>query len=283
MAHEVEFTSQIDTFHDLCTKTLQILVIGVINRLEKPFKSMRRINWGLVDILGDPSPYTGQLLDELSDIIPSYRQILSTIYFRNFCTKLALEVLDKFVGYILKQKKITMVGAEQLLVDCDVILPMMHNLSHIGLSSGEEKPSILQAHLSVVSTKMNYIQVILKLLRVEEPILNESFKLLWPEGKPSDLQLIKEIRIGRDVSLLQGTKLAGDKAIKSMGNVVNKVGEVTGAKVVTTTVTSTAKDAVSGLASGMKSMGSGMKSAMGGLLSGDLFGDNSKSNSKKPK
>jgi len=262
---------------DLCTKTVKILVTGVIFRLETPFKSMRRINWGTISVLGDESAYVGLLASEIGEILPSFRRILSTIYFRNFCTKLALETLEKFVGYILRQKKISPVGAEQLLVDCDALTPIMQNIMHIGLGPDDEKPAIPQAHINVVVSKSNYIDVILKLLRLEDSVLDQSFLLMWPDGKPADLQLIKEIRAGRDVSLLQGTKMAGDKAIKSMGNVVNKVGEVTGAKV----VTNTAKDAVSGIASGMKSVGSGMKSAMGGLLSGDIFSGGSES--KKPK
>lgn len=270
LADDVEFSRQIDSYMDLCTKTVHVLVIGVIKRLEEPFKSMRRINWGTIQVLGDQSSYTFLLSEELQKLIPDYRRILSTLYFRSFCSKLAVEVLEKFLGYILRQKKITQVGAEQLMVDCDALLPMCQHISLMGLSPTDPKPPILQAHLNVVTVKVNYIEAILKLLRLDDSILDESFKLLWPDGKPSDLQLLKEIRGGRDVSLLQGTKMEADRAMKKMTGVVNKVGEVTGAKVVT-----------GGLASGMKSMGSGMKSAMGGLLSGDLFGDREKSSAVK--
>ena len=55
MASEVDFNINIDKFHDLCSKTIQILVVSVINRLEIPFKAMRRINWGSVETLGETS------------------------------------------------------------------------------------------------------------------------------------------------------------------------------------------------------------------------------------
>lgn len=115
LSSEVEFSTQIDTFMDLCTKSVNMLVVGVLYRLETPFKSMRRINWGTVETLGDESQYTHLIKDELRLIVPDYRKILSILYFRSFCTKLAIEILEKFLGYILRQKKISKVGAEQVL------------------------------------------------------------------------------------------------------------------------------------------------------------------------
>ena len=57
---------------------------------------MRRINWGAVESLGDTSEYVALLEGELGVIIPTYKGILSATYFKNFCTKLALEVLFPF-------------------------------------------------------------------------------------------------------------------------------------------------------------------------------------------
>jgi hypothetical protein len=77
---------------------------------------MRKINWGAVEVLGDVSGYVTSLESELEGLVPTYRGILSATYFRNFCSKLAVELLDKYLGYIKRQKKINAIGIHLMLV-----------------------------------------------------------------------------------------------------------------------------------------------------------------------
>lgn len=203
---EVEFMSPVDTFCDLCNKATAILIAGAMNRIEKgSFRSFRGTNWGIVtehDMhVGTESKYIGQLSQDLSSLIPDHRKILSVTYYRNFCTKLSVAILDKFRAYLLRQKRISPFGARQLLIDCDAMLHIVSNLGNIGLLPGDEQTPILPASLKIISERMIYIQIILKLIQLDEAVLDSSFRVMLPNGKAEDLKLIKEIRNGRDLSV----------------------------------------------------------------------------------
>ena len=216
----------------------------------------------------------------MAAIIPTFKGILSGTYFKNFSTKLGLDVLDKYFGYIMRQKKISQIGAQQLLVDCDKMEPFVHNISKLGLDSDSPLEPVPKAHITVVSAKLEHIRRTLKLLQVDEGILDKTFSLIWSDGKPADLALIKEIRHGRSNNVID----VGTKEVKQALNTVregfSKVGEVTGAKAVTSTMKSTAKEAVGGI----KDAGRALKNVMGdtfsALTSGNIFGDGKKDTKK---
>jgi vacuolar protein sorting-associated protein 53 len=206
LEEEVEFMSPVDTFLDLCNKALAILIAGAMNRIEKgSFRLFRGTDWGIVaerDLhVGTESKYIGQLNQDLSSLIPDHRKILSATYYRNFCTKLSVGILDKFRAYLLRQKKISPFGARQLLIDCDAMLSIVSSLSNIGFRPGDEETPILPASLKVISDRMTYIQILLKLMQLDEAVLDSSFRVMLPDGKAEDLKLIKEIRHGRDLSV----------------------------------------------------------------------------------
>jgi hypothetical protein len=130
-----------------------------------------------------------------------------------------------------------------------------------------------------VSIHINKIETILKLIRTDDDALEETFRLMWTDGKPEDLKFIKDIKAGRSNPILP---TSASHALNTVAGAVGKVGEVTGAKAVTSSMTNTAKMGVEGL----KQFGHATKTAFGdfatSMLTGNILGDSKKASSSQP-
>lgn len=86
-AGEIDFTEQVDAFHDLVAHAIKTLVSGMEGNLEPAIKVMQSINWGGLTMVGEESSYVHQCHDILRSTIPTIREILSSMYFKSFCDK----------------------------------------------------------------------------------------------------------------------------------------------------------------------------------------------------
>lgn len=180
---------------DLIASTTKVIVAGVLERMDPAFKAMRKINWSNVDSVGDDSPYVKDLRVVLNVAIPRVRDHMSAAYFRNFCTKMATGVLDKLNTTILKLKRVAKAAGGQLLLDLNGIKELMLKLPLLKLpDNAPNKPVIGAPYVQCVKNSAAKIEIILKLVCVEESILDEVFKDLWPDGTEADLQSIKRIK-----------------------------------------------------------------------------------------
>lgn len=154
LIEKVDFSTEIDAFNDFvafalkvlisgmltvclsvclcfCTYPSPILTIGIMDRLEPAFKAMMTIPWATLAQVGEESQYCYQISAVLKDCIPKIRDALSSTYFNNFCTKLSTEILVKYLDNISKQKRISEMASQQLLLDLynlKTILLLLHTL-----------------------------------------------------------------------------------------------------------------------------------------------------------
>jgi hypothetical protein len=66
--------------------------------------------------------------------VPSVRDILSPLYFRNFCDKFAAGFLTTFYELVVGQKRISEMGTQQLRVDVDALKSLMLRLPLLGMA-----------------------------------------------------------------------------------------------------------------------------------------------------
>ena len=92
---KVDLNSEVDAFMDLVAHAMKVLVSGVMERLEPPFRLMAQTSWGADAQVGEESAYVLQFNVILVDIVPKIRESLSGAYFNTFCTKLASEILQR--------------------------------------------------------------------------------------------------------------------------------------------------------------------------------------------
>ena len=131
-------------------------------------------------------------------------------------------ILHRYLDVIVKQKHISEMATQQLLLDTynmKAVLTQMPTLEQSGGSStGSHRPPT-SMYLKLVNNKIAHIEMILKLVGTPEDMLLERFRIMWPDGQPSDLQLLMS---------LKGTKRNDQQVILEMlglsaaGKMLNK-------------------------------------------------------------
>lgn len=102
---------------------------------------MSAINWGHIDMVGEENQYVRTINTAVLHYVPNCREILSSLYFRNFCDKFAAAFMPAFLTLVLKQRRISEAGTQQLLLDVYNLKKMMLELPRIG--QDEEGPDAI--------------------------------------------------------------------------------------------------------------------------------------------
>jgi hypothetical protein len=82
---------------DVLAFALSTLQAGAMHRLESAFRAMQSVNWASNTMVGEESPYVHQWHSTLQTLLANVRDSLTDTYFRNFCTKLAASILQRYI------------------------------------------------------------------------------------------------------------------------------------------------------------------------------------------
>lgn len=268
LADRVNLKEQGDIFTDLIAFAIGILVSGIAHKQDEPFKVMRRMDWSKVEVVGDDSVYVGQLRAVVAEFMPRMRDSLSPLNFKSLATKMGLAILTRFETIVLSRKKITTVGAEQLLLDLNGIHTFCRDIHNLGLPANSPKRiQIPTVHLSVIGNQAKRVQNILKLVCTEEDQLEHIYDLLMPGGPPELLDNVRQLKQGKDVltSAVGAVGSVGNDFGRAMDKAIDKVGD----KMVDSTTRM-----VGGTAKAMTAVGGTTTRAMGamGETIGSSFG-----------
>jgi hypothetical protein len=132
LSEKVDLQTEVDTFMDLVAHAMKVLVAGVMDRLEPAMRLFVGTNWdGEIDV-GEESSYVLQFHRPLVDFVPKVRQDLTGSYFNSFCTKVATELLERYRDGLMRQKRISESGTQQLLLDAYSIKTLLLQLHTVG-------------------------------------------------------------------------------------------------------------------------------------------------------
>ena len=266
LVSEVNFAPEVDKFMDLIAFTIGVMVAGAVQKMENSFRAIRKINWSNVDSVGDDSPYVKDIRVVLNVRIPRVRDHISAAYFRNFCTKMATSILANFQSTVLRLKRVSKTAGGQLLLDLNSIKELMLRLPLLKFpENGQNKPTIQPSYTAVVRAAASKVEVILKLVCVDEDILEMMFKDLWPDGTESDLMAIRKIKgmgdvinpLNIDDPLYNNFRHELDQGVYEVKRGVQKIGGSIAANPVG-----------KGIKSGVAVVGSGVKVAATGVVGG---------------
>lgn len=195
LVDQVDFASEIDKFMDLIAFTTKVIVAGVLERMDPGFRAMRKVNWSNVETVGDESPYVKDIRTVLNVAVPRVRDHVSPTYFKNFCTRMASAVLEKLHSTVLRLKRVAKTAGGQLLLDLNGVKELMLRLPLIKFpENGANKPVLAAAYAVTVKNAASKLEIVLKLVCVEEDSLDEVFKDLWPDGTEADLLAVRQIK-----------------------------------------------------------------------------------------
>jgi hypothetical protein len=251
LADEINFSGQIDTLNDMVAFTLGILTQGIVQRIYPSFKTMREMNWTLVTGVGDESKYVKEAIAILNQAIPRIRASMSPSYFQSFCMKLVTATLDSLTNNIWKLKRIAQTGAGQLLLDLNGFKEYLLRMPNARLEVGKDPIVISNPYKAFVNSRIQQIQVILKLVCTDDDKMEEMFGLLWPEGTKAEYDAVV--------------------ALKGKANILDPVGDKLKVHAEKLGQTVVGQKAMGEIKSGLGDIKSGLKSGLGGFK--NAFGD----------
>jgi vacuolar protein sorting-associated protein 53 len=216
----VDLSEVTEHYLDLSARAAKTLVGALMTLLEPGFRKMAGVQWGTMEVVGEESPYVYAWQALLVKEIPSVRAALSNsgLYFKNSCTKLATALIARYLETILKQRKITEPGTQQLLLDTYNLKTLLLQLHSLGIDSGETKSAVPLIFNRLVTSKISHVETVIKLIGTAEEVLVERLRMMWPEGTSADLTKImniKNMRRGDQQKLLKMFTDQGGKTAES--------------------------------------------------------------------
>ncbi|RMX67122.1 hypothetical protein DD238_004879 [Peronospora effusa] len=194
----IELSQEIDTFHDVGAAAMKCIVTGLETSLDDELTTLYKANWQAWETVGDESLYVTQLGEKLRAFVPVLRQMLSGLYFTNFCDKFAASFVPKILQAVMKCRKVNQVATQQLLLDVYALktlflqLPVLNkNASSSPLTS---TMTISSRYTKFVMNEIAKVESVLKLIGTPNEMLVESFKIMWPDGTAEDLQSIMSMK-----------------------------------------------------------------------------------------
>jgi vacuolar protein sorting-associated protein 53 len=186
---KIDMMSDQEQFHDITAKCIRVLVSGLVNRLEMAMKNMSNVNWGACDAVGEESTYVLNIHEEIEPFVKSIRTLLPSSYFRSFCDKFAGTFIATYFDNMIRLKRISEPGTQQLLLD-------LYNLKTLFLKLPVlDGPSIAPAMYTKTTQKQfGRMETILKLVGTPLDLLIDNFKVQWPGGTSADLVIVMNLK-----------------------------------------------------------------------------------------
>jgi hypothetical protein len=164
---------------------------------------MSNINWSSFDMVGEESTYVRSIHEEVEPFVTSIRELIPTSYFRSFCDKFAMAFTDGYYDALIRLKRISEQGAQQLLLDVYNIKTLLMKLPVLERGSSivsPKKPGAAGSTIApamytkMVTKQFRRIETLLKLVSTPNELLIDVFKVQWVGGSALDLQSVMTLK-----------------------------------------------------------------------------------------
>uniref|UniRef100_A0A2R8ZLC1 Vacuolar protein sorting-associated protein 53 homolog n=1 Tax=Pan paniscus TaxID=9597 RepID=A0A2R8ZLC1_PANPA len=163
LIEQINLTGEMDTFSTVISSSIQLLVQDLDAACDPALTAMSKMQWQNVEHVGDQSPYVTSVILHIKQNVPIIRDNLASTrkYFTQFCVKFANSFIPKFITHLFKCKPISMVGAEQLLLDTHSLKMVLLDLPSIGSQVVRKAPA---SYTKIVVKGMTRAEMILKVM-----------------------------------------------------------------------------------------------------------------------
>ncbi|XP_072265998.1 vacuolar protein sorting-associated protein 53 homolog [Pyxicephalus adspersus] len=163
LTERINLTTEMDTFSTVISNSIQLLVQDLDSACDPALTAMSKMPWQNVEHVGDQSPYVTSIILHIKQNVPIIRDNLASTrkYFTQFCIKFANSFIPKFINHLFKCKPISMVGAEQLLLDTHSLKTVLLDLPSIGSQVIRKAPA---SYTKIVVKGMTRAEMILKVV-----------------------------------------------------------------------------------------------------------------------
>ncbi|KAA8594223.1 hypothetical protein FQN60_005057, partial [Etheostoma spectabile] len=180
LMERINLTGEMDTFSTVISNSIQLLVQDLDAACDPALTAMSKMPWQSVEHVGDQSPYVTSIIMHIKQNVPIIRDNLASTrkYFTQFCIKFTNSFIPKFINHLFRCKPISMVGAEQLLLDTHSLKTVLLDLPSIGSQVLRKAPA---SYTKIVVKGMTRAEMILKgLKRSEQSSMLELFRQRLP-------------------------------------------------------------------------------------------------------
>lgn len=198
---KIDMMSDQEKFHETTAKSIRVLVSGLSHRLTEAMKTMGTMKWETWESVGEESAYVLSIHNEVKPFVLTVRKLLPTSYFRSFCDKFAIMFSTQYFDTLLKLKRISEPGTQQLQLDLYNLkslflkLPVLEEASTSGKKVVSSGASIAPAmYTKTVQRQFGRMETILKLVGTPNDLLCDNFKVQWPEGTTADFQIVMNLK-----------------------------------------------------------------------------------------
>ncbi|NWV23843.1 VPS53 protein, partial [Origma solitaria] len=172
LMERINLAGEMDTFSIVISNSIQLLVQDLDAACDPALTAMSKMQWQNVEHVGDQSPYVTSVILHIKQNVPIIRDNLASTrkYFTQFCIKFANSFIPKFINHLFKCKPISMVGAEQLLLDTHSLKMVLLDLPSIGSQVVRKAPA---SYTKIVVKGMTRAEMILKVVMAphEPPVV----------------------------------------------------------------------------------------------------------------
>jgi len=191
---KVDFKNEQARFEGVIAKAVKALVNGLEVKMEPALTQMRTMPWGSWETVETESEYVHQVSTYVGQSIPLYQSwIANPAHFRFFCDSFVLSFIPLVKQNIFKTKRISEVGAQQLMLDMKGIESILTQLPNIGKLPGA--PAVPSRFIRHVQKEMTKTEHNLKVILTSTPqTVVDTYKALVPDGNEADFQRILELK-----------------------------------------------------------------------------------------
>eukprot|EP01114_Cavostelium_apophysatum_P021812 TRINITY_DN7705_c0_g1_i1.p1 TRINITY_DN7705_c0_g1~~TRINITY_DN7705_c0_g1_i1.p1 ORF type:complete len:856 (+),score=183.73 TRINITY_DN7705_c0_g1_i1:75-2642(+) len=191
---QIDFASEQNEMDTVIHKSLKAIVQGLATKVEPALVQMSKMPWGSWESVNDQSDYVNQLSIYLQQSVPIYcNWLVDPGHFRfvldSFCKESFIPLL---ISYVYKCRRMSEVGAQQLMLDFTAIKSILLDLPNMGKMQAST-PS--RQYIKIIQKGMSRAELILKLIgATPQNTLVDTYKAMIANGSESDFQKILDLR-----------------------------------------------------------------------------------------
>jgi len=160
--------------------------------MEPALQQMIKMPWSSWEAVDDQSEYVNQISAYINQSAPLYQEWLSNpAHFRFFCDSFSVSFIPLLIQQVYKCKKISIAGAQQLILDFTAIKTLLSELPNAGKMQQTPIPGRYTRH---IQKELGKAELILKVILTPVIAIVDTYKALIVEGSESDFQKLLDLK-----------------------------------------------------------------------------------------
>jgi hypothetical protein len=159
-----------------------------------------------IQSVGDSSPYVAKLEEEFYRSLPSLANLLSFVHFRFFCDRFVAIFIPAYMTTLKSCKKVSSIGAQQLLLDAAAIKNILQNVPYIAYPNSANRDDHKEeraqseflapwsSYQKFVNKEMMKVELILKVLLSPLESIVDTYVALIPDNSIGELNQLLEMK-----------------------------------------------------------------------------------------